>query len=272
MTHASDAGAPPRIAIICHEDDPMNRTLILTWLASFSTVVGVVLISEDGGPRFRRIRAEYRRVGLLRLADVLLFRLHYRLFHARSDHRWEQAEIQRRCAQLPPVREGIPLLTTHDPNEMAVVTFLRRCAPDLTVARCKWLLRKAVYSAPARGTFVIHPGICPQYRNAHGCFWALANRDLGDVGATLLQIDEGIDTGPIYAFYRYAFDELAESHIRIQHRTVLENLDALRATLLGIAAGRSVPLEVRGQVSRNWGQPWLSAYLRYRRTARRAHG
>ena len=39
------------------------------------------------------------------------------------------------------------------------------------------------------GTFVMHPGICPEYRNAHGCFWALANRDLARVGMTLLRAD-----------------------------------------------------------------------------------
>ena len=47
----------------------------------------------------------------------------------------------------------------------------------------------------------MHPGICPEYRNSHGCFWALARRDLDHVGATLLQIDEGSDTGPVYAYY-----------------------------------------------------------------------
>src|SRR5436309_328007 len=32
-------------------------------------------------------------------------------------------------------------------------------------------------SLPARGTFVLHTGICPEYRNAHGCFWALARSE-----------------------------------------------------------------------------------------------
>jgi len=36
----------------------------------------------------------------------------------------------------------------------------------------------------------MHPGICPEYRNSHGCFWALANDDPERVGVTLLQIDK----------------------------------------------------------------------------------
>jgi hypothetical protein len=85
---------------------------------------------------------------------------------------------------------------------------------------------------------------------------------------TLLQVDDGIDTGPIYGYFRYPFDEHAESHIRIQHRVLLENFDAIRTRLLEIAARRAVPLEVVGKPSRNWGQPWLSAFLRARRAAR----
>ena len=51
----------------------------------------------------------------------------------------------------------------------------------------------------------MHPGICPEYRNAHGCFWALANRDLNKVGMTLLRIDKGVDTGPTFGYYTYPY-------------------------------------------------------------------
>jgi hypothetical protein len=258
-----------RIALICHADEPMNRELLPRWLASFSTLAGVVLITEARGVRLRRLRAEYRRVGALRLMDIFAFRVFYRLFLAWRDRAWEDAEIKKRCAILPPPSAGIPTLFTSDPNEERVAQFLRDVRPQLVIARCKWLLRAGIYGVPALGTFVLHPGICPQYRNAHGCFWAIANRDLGNVGMTLLQIDAGIDTGPIYGFFRYPFDELSESHIRIQQRVMLENMDAIRAALLNIAAGRARPIEVVGVPSGNWGQPWLSAYLRARRAAKR---
>jgi methionyl-tRNA formyltransferase len=83
----------------------------------------------------------------------------------------------------------------------------------------------------------MHPGICPEYRNAHGCFWALANGDSARVGMTLLKIDKGVDTGPVYGHYTYPYDERHESHVVIQHRVVFENLEALREKLEHIAAG-----------------------------------
>ena len=38
--------------------------------------------------------------------------------------------------------------------------------PDLVIARCKTLLASRVFSIPPLGTYVMHPGICPEYRNA----------------------------------------------------------------------------------------------------------
>jgi folate-dependent phosphoribosylglycinamide formyltransferase PurN len=268
-SEASDrtAAAAPRVALICHADDRMNSELVQRWLRSFARVTGVVLIAEKPGTVWRRLRAEYRRVGLVRLIDVLLFRLYYLARLRAADDAWEREEIERRLRRLPPVPADASVLVTADPNSDATVKFLRAAAPDLMVARCKWLLRKEVYEIPARGTFVLHPGICPQYRNAHGCFWALANRDLTNVGLTLLRVDAGIDTGPVYGYFRYPFDERSESHIKIQHRAMLENLDAIKRVLLEVCAGRVEPIPVASTGSRAWGQPWLSAYLRWKRAA-----
>jgi methionyl-tRNA formyltransferase len=116
---------------------------------------------------------------------------------------------------------------------------------------------------------VLHPGICPEYRNAHGCFWALVNRDPSRVGLTMLRIDRGIDTGPIFLQAGCSFDERADSHIVIQYRAVLENLEAIRRTLVEICRGTAKPLSVAGRKSAVWGQPRLSSYFRWKYAARR---
>jgi len=258
----------PRIALICHRDEPFDRELVSRWLESFAELVGIAEIEERRTVRWRRLRAEARRVGVVRLLDVLAFRIYYRVARARDDASWERTAIARAPQACRAPDRAVPVLRTQDPNDEAVRGFLERVAPDLVVARCKWLLRRAIYSVPRLGTFVLHPGICPQYRNAHGCFWALAADDPGNVGMTLLAIDEGIDTGPVYGYYRYPFDALQESHVRIQHRVFLENADAIRDRLLALVAGSATPLRVGSVPSRNWGQPWLTAHLRYRRKLR----
>ena len=85
-------------------------------------------------------------------------------------------------------------------------------------------------------------------------------------------MDDGIDTGPVYAYFTYPFDERTESHIRIQHRMVTENLDRIRVSLQAIAAGTLASLSTAGRPSGNWGQPWLSKYLEWKRAARATAG
>ena len=263
-----NARARPRTLLICHEGAELDRTGLARWLASFSDLRGVVVLRERHERARRRVRREWQRVGAARFPDVLAFRLYYKLFLAAADREWERRALEELCGQYPEA-DGVPALVTHSPNSPEAEEFIRRSGVDIIVARCKTLLKESVFSLASRGTFVMHPGVCPEYRNAHGCFWALAHGDTERVGMTLLKIDRGVDTGPVYGYYTYAFDERTESHVRIQHRVVLENLDVLRDKLLDIHAGRARPLDTRGRQSATWGQPWLSSYLRWKRRARR---
>jgi methionyl-tRNA formyltransferase len=115
---------------------------------------------------------------------------------------------------------------------------------------------------------VVHPGIVPEYRNSHGCFWALARRDLDRVGASLIQIDEGVDTGLVYGYYTVPFDERNESHLDIQRRVVYENLEQIAHVLEHAVDGTRQPLDTSGRTSAAWGQPRLTDYLGWKRAAR----
>ena len=103
---------------------------------------------------------------------------------------------------------------------------------------------------------MLHPGICPEYRNAHGCFWALAKRDLDRVGMTLLRVDPGVDTGPIFLHGTCDFDEVAESHIVIQYRAVTREPRCDRRRLTALCRGEARrPVSTDGRDSAVWGQP-----------------
>ena len=116
--------------------------------------------------------------------------------------------------RYPAALDAVPRLVVSTPNSREARVFLAALQPDLAIARCKVILKPEIFEQPRVGTFVLHPGICPEYRNAHGCFWALANRDLDRVGMTLLRVDTGIDTGPIYLQASYDLDEVQ----RVAHR------------------------------------------------------
>ena len=257
-----------RSLLICHEGASLNRNGIARWLASFSTL-GEIVILPDKGSTYRRVKAEVKRIGIMRLFDAVAFRIYYKLVLSGKDRMWQAQKLRELCSAYPPVPEDTPVLYSSSPNTPEVEQFLRQCQPDLMIARCKVLLKKNIFSVAGSGTFVMHPGICPQYRNAHGCFWALANNDLDNVGMTLLKIDEGIDTGPVYGFYQSSYDELRESHVVIQFRMVLDSLDDIRDRLLEIDEGSAQSIDTTGRRSAVWGQPWLTAYLRWKYRAKR---
>ena len=208
-------------------------------------------------------------MGLLRLADVFLYRLYHRVRHAARDAAWRREALTALTAVYP-AAPSVPTVIARRGDTEEVQRFLLGQAPDFVLARYKNILPERIFSIPKHGTWVLHSGICPEYRNAHGSFWALVNRDLGRVGVTLLRIDAGIDTGPVFGYFTADFDEVTESHVVIQERSVFTNLEAIAAALRAATNGSSGPMSTSGRTSRNWGQPWLTAYLRWKREARRA--
>ena len=243
---------------------------LASWLASALRLAGFIIIRDDPGRLRRAARRELRRVGLWRFLDVVAFRIYRRLCLAARDAAWIERTSNEYRARYPVDLDAVPRLMVSSPNSDEARAFLTEIAPDVVIARCKVILKPAIFEQPRVGTFVLHPGICPEYRNAHGCFWALVNRDLERVGMTLLRADAGVDTGPVYLQAGYAFDERHESHTIIQYRVVLENLEAIGAVLRGLSRGERVPtIETVGRRSAVWGQPQLTAYLRWKRLASR---
>jgi hypothetical protein len=176
--------------LLCHADAPLDREGLARWLASFSDLVGMIVLHEDRSKLVARSKREIKRVGLLRFLDVVAFRVYYKVVLARKDAATEQRLLESLRARYPALPAELPVLHTPSPNSPEAEQFLHEHRPDVMIARCKVILKERIFTIPTRGTFVMHPGICPEYRNAHGCFWALAQRDTERVGMTLLQISE----------------------------------------------------------------------------------
>jgi folate-dependent phosphoribosylglycinamide formyltransferase PurN len=258
----------PRSVLICHHSEPLNRFGLARWMASFTDLAAIVEIREPADRLWKRVQREFRRVGPWRFLDVLAFRIYYWLALASKDREWERGLSKRLESEYPDLPPSTRILQTASPNSGETEVLLREAEPDIVIARCKNILSPRIFELARRGAFVMHPGICPEYRNAHGCFWALANRDWDKVGMTLLKVDQGVDTGPVYGYYHCQYNEVLETHTIIQHRVVFDNLDTLRLKIEEIFAGTAEPIDTRGRTSRAWGQPWLSRYLRWKRLAR----
>jgi folate-dependent phosphoribosylglycinamide formyltransferase PurN len=261
-----------RTVLICHHDEPLNRFGLARWLASFTDLAAIIIVCEPKTVLWARIRREVRRVGLLGILDVLAFRLFYQFVLARADNAWMKATLEELIQRYDQIPTSTQVLETSSPNSPESLRLIQQVQPNLILARCKNILRKQVFQLASHGTFVIHPGICPEYRNAHGCFWALASRDLDNVGMTLLRIDAGVDTGPVYGYYRCHYDEVRESHAVIQDRVVFDNLCELKTKFEEISTGTARVIDTSGRNSKAWGQPRLTSYLHWKRAANMTAG
>jgi methionyl-tRNA formyltransferase len=74
------------------------------------------------------------------------------------------------------------------------------------------ILPKAVLDAPRRGCMNLHASILPRYRGAAPITWAIV-RGERETGVSLMQMDEGMDTGPVFTIRRIAIgpDETADA-------------------------------------------------------------
>jgi hypothetical protein len=260
----------PAAVLICHQQDRLDSVGLTSWLAATTRLAGVVEIRDDRARQWRVARREVARGGIVNFLDAVAMRGYAWLRSRRADSAWVDREIAALRRRYPVDLNQIPRVVVNNPNSERARSFIAGLAPDLIIARCKFILKPAVFELARAGAFALHPGICPEYRNAHGCFWALANRDLDRVGMTLLKIDRGIDTGPVLLHAGCAFDEVRESHTVIQHRVVFENLDRIGEVLLRAASDDPpAPINTTGRTSAVWGQPRLTTYLRWKRAARR---
>lgn len=252
---------PLRVALMAHADEPLHAEGVARWLAQHEELCALVLVEDPPAARRRRLRWEYRRTGALGMLDVLAWRIYHRAFHG-GELRRAREELQRSLSAAPPLRRDLPVLRTSSPNSVETQAFLREAAPDAMVALVKHILKPAVFAVPTQGTFVWHPGICPEYRNAHGCFWAIARGDLDRVGMTLLRIDEGVDTGPVFGYFSLPRSDWSPSPMALQLQVVLRNLPQLLELMRAVAAGSAAPIDVRDRESAVWGQPRLTSWLR----------
>jgi methionyl-tRNA formyltransferase len=68
------------------------------------------------------------------------------------------------------------------------------------------ILPPAVLAAPRRGCLNLHASILPRYRGAAPINWAIVRGET-ETGVSLMQVGEGLDTGPVYATRTVPIDE-----------------------------------------------------------------
>ncbi|HWM27882.1 MAG TPA: methionyl-tRNA formyltransferase [Woeseiaceae bacterium] len=117
----------------------------------------------------------------------------------------------RKAAQSPVKRyaeaEGLPLLQPETLKSPAVVSRLSALRSDaMVVAAYGLILPPAILELPRAGCINVHASLLPRWRGAAPIQAAILNGD-PETGISLMRMDEGLDTGPVYARESLAIDD-----------------------------------------------------------------
>jgi methionyl-tRNA formyltransferase len=130
---------------------------------------------------------------------------------------------------------GLPVYQPHKVRDGALAEWLLARQADLGVVLAYGrILPEAVLNAPKHGCINLHASLLPRHRGAAPIQWALMNGDL-ETGISLMQMDAGLDTGPVYERRSIPISE------RMNAGQLAELLAALAAQV--VATGLSRVLE-----------------------------
>jgi methionyl-tRNA formyltransferase len=133
-------------------------------------------------------------------------------------------------------RHGIRVLQFERVRKPEAQEALRQLAPELqVVVAFGQILPRAVIDIAPRGTVNVHASLLPRLRGAAPVQWAIANGD-SETGVTTMQIDEGLDTGPLLLSRPLAIGP-EETAAELEPRLARLGGELLVETLAGLESG-----------------------------------
>jgi len=152
------------------------------------------------------------------------------------------------AVSLEASKAGISIMTPSTLKAPDTVQALRELEPDIAVVVAYGkILPPEVLAIPGLGCVNVHASILPELRGAAPIQWAIA-RGYKETGVTLMQMDEGMDTGPILLQRTTNIGEL-ETAGQLGVRLGQMGADLLREGLPRLAAGELLPVRQDGSLA-----------------------
>jgi len=185
--------------------DPRPKVVLLAGRAESSNIVYhalarvadvVAVIEEDPPSKVKMAKRRMKRVGLLPVADQVLFiTLAARILKRTSASRVETIRAESGMDATPIPSHVVQRVSSI--NDRSVIEALRVHQPDVVVINGTRIIGKRVLGCVEAPFINTHTGITPAYRGVHGGYWALAEGKPELAGVTVHYVDAGIDTGAV---------------------------------------------------------------------------
>ena len=146
----------------------------------------------------------------------------------------------------PPVKEvalehGTPVFQPRTLRDGGEDENIRTLAPELiVVVAYGCILPASVLSIPKHGCINLHVSLLPKYRGSAPVQWSVLNGDL-ETGVSIMQMDEGLDTGDVLRCEKIAIDP-EETSGELFDRVTAVGAQVLCETIPAIAQGSLEPM------------------------------
>lgn len=153
---------------------------------------------------------------------------------------------RRQILTAPPVKQvaekaGIPVFQPKTLRDGKSDDLLRQLRPDLIVVVAYGrILPPSILKIPPFGCINLHVSMLPKYRGAAPVQWAVLNGDK-QTGVTVMQLDEGVDTGDLLVTQPIDIGE-NETSGELFERVSALGAEVLCKTIALLAEGRAQPV------------------------------
>ena len=131
----------------------------------------------------------------------------------------------------------LPIFQPKTLRETAAIDLIRNLAPDvIVVVAFGQILKQDVLAIPPYGCINVHASLLPRWRGAAPIQAAILHDEI--TGVTIMQMDEGLDTGPI----------LSQRSVAIQHEMTAGDLSAVLAKMDAELLIDTLPLYFDGAI------------------------
>lgn len=167
--------------------------------------------------------------------------------------RWARKQV----LTAPPVKQvalahGTPVFQPRTLRGGAEDDTIRALAPEIiVVVAYGCILPASVLQIPPHGCINLHVSLLPNYRGSAPVQWSVLNGD-AETGVSIMQMDEGLDTGAVLSCEKIAIDP---------EETSGELFDGWRLWVHGCCARRCPPLPGSLQAVPQQGEPSLAPML-----------
>jgi methionyl-tRNA formyltransferase len=139
------------------------------------------------------------------------------------------------------IEAGLPVYQPERIKEEAAQEYFRNVAPDVVaIIAYGQIIPARLIAIPRLGWINLHGSLLPKYRGAAPIHWAIANGET-QTGLTTMQINAGLDTGPMLLQYETEIGP-DETSPELYARLAEAGAPLMVETLRGVASGALVPI------------------------------